>query len=216
MQRTGSGQKIVVRAFSANTRFNRVAVDTQLVLCQRQLLPAGHQQLPFHQVKPGNRFGHWMLYLQARVHLHEVKLHAAVWKLFHNEFNRPSPDVINSPRSSNRCLAHLLAHGVAQAGCRRFFQHLLVAALHRAITLKQVHIVAMHVAKHLNFNMPWALRVFFNQHVVIAKAARGFAFAGRERGVKIFRLVNRAHAFAAAAGTGLDQHRVADAICFML
>ena len=73
--------------------------------------------------------------------------------------------------------AHLLAHRVAQAGGGRFFQHLLVSALYRTVTLKQIHIVAMGVAKHLNLNMPGPLRVLFHQHVVVAKAAGGFTLA---------------------------------------
>ena len=34
--------------------------------------PRGHAQLPFDEVEPGDRLGHRMLHLQARVHLDEV------------------------------------------------------------------------------------------------------------------------------------------------
>jgi hypothetical protein len=47
----------------------------------------------------------------------------------------------------------------------RAFQHLLVAALHRAITLEQIHAVAVAVAKHL-ISMARALRIL-DQHRVI-------------------------------------------------
>jgi hypothetical protein len=98
------------------------------------------------------------------------------------------------------------------AGRGRFFQHLLVAALHRAVALEQVHAVAMRVAKHLDFDVAGALHIFFNQHGIIAKAVDGLALATGQGGGKVFALVHRAHALAATARAGLDEHGVADAV----
>ena len=133
-----------------------------------------------------------------------------------DEFHRASSHVIHRARSSN---CHL-AHARAQFGChprrRGFFEHFLVAALHRAIALEQIDVVPLRVAKHLNFNMAWALYVFFNQHRIHAKAVDGFALATGERRSEVFAFLDHAHAFAAAAGAGFDQHRVADAVCLAL
>ena len=118
-----------------------------------------------------------MLNLQAGIHFHEIELHAAVGQLLDDELDCPRADIVHSPRSSHRRFAHLLAHRVAQAGGGRFFQHLLMTTLYRTVTLKQIHIVAMGVAKHLNLNMPGPLRVLFHQQVVVAKAADGFTLA---------------------------------------
>ena len=43
------------------------------LLRQRQRLAGGDAQLPLDQVEPGDHFGHRMLDLQPRVHLHEVE-----------------------------------------------------------------------------------------------------------------------------------------------
>ena len=74
----------------------------------------------------------------------------------------------------------------------------------------------MRVAEHLDFDVARALHVFFDQHGIIAKAVGGFALATVQRGDEVFRLVHRAHALAAAARAGLDQHRVADAVGLFL
>ena len=74
----------------------------------------------------------------------------------------------------------------------------------------------MRVAKDLYFNVARALGVFLNQHGIVAKAVDGFALARGQCCGKVFGGVDRAHAFAAAAGTGFDQHRVTDAIGFAL
>ena len=106
-----------------------------------------------------------MLYLQAGVHFHEVELHGfglVVAALFDDEFHRARTHIVDGTGGSHGCCTHLRAQRFRHAGCGRFFQHLLVAALHRAIALKQIHAVALAVAKHLDFNMARALHVFFN------------------------------------------------------
>ena len=75
MQRTRSGQEIVVGVFGADARLDGVAIDAQLLLRQRQLFTRGHTQLPLHQIQPGNGFGHRMLDLQTGVHFHEKERH---------------------------------------------------------------------------------------------------------------------------------------------
>ena len=50
-----------------------VAGDGELVLQERQRLAAGHAELPFDEVLPGDHLGDRMLDLQAGVHLHEVE-----------------------------------------------------------------------------------------------------------------------------------------------
>ena len=48
-------------------------------------------------------------------------------------------------------------------------KNLLMAALHRAIALKQVDAFAELIAEDLNFNMARPDDVFFDQHMVVAK-----------------------------------------------
>ena len=66
--------------------------------------------------------------------------------------------------------------------------------------------VALLVTKDLNFNVPWTLHVFFDQHRFVTKTAAGFTLT-RGQGIgKFSSLLHDAHAFAATACAGLDQH----------
>ena len=48
-----------------------VAAQLELVLAQRQRLARGHAQLQLDKVEAGDRLGHRVLDLEARVHLEE-------------------------------------------------------------------------------------------------------------------------------------------------
>ena len=141
-----------------------MAGDRELVLAQGQRLATGHTQLPLHQVLPGDGLGDRMLHLQAGVHLHKEKGHGAIGLLLHDELHRPRAHIVHGTGRRHRRLAHRLAKLGRHARRGRFFQHFLVAPLHRAVALKQVHAVALGVAKHLNLDVARALHILFNQH----------------------------------------------------
>jgi hypothetical protein len=189
-----------------------VAVDAQLILLERKRLAAGHAQLPFDQVEPGDRLGDRMLHLQPRVHLHEEEAQVAVRRRLGDELHRARAHVAHRFCRGHGSRAHLAPASLAHAGRGRLFQHLLVAALHRAVALEQVEALAMAVAEYLDLDVPRPRDVAFDQHRVVAEAVARLALAGGERGLELLGLVDDAHALAAAAGAGLDQHRVADAV----
>ena len=194
-------------------------MDAQLVLAQRQWLATRDAQLPFHQVEARDGFGHRMFHLQAGVHLHEEKPHrrgAVITRLLDDEFHRASAHIVDSFGGGHGSLAHLLTQRIGHAGSRSFFQDLLVTALHRTIAFKQVNAVAVCVAKHLDFNVAWALHVFLDQHRVVAKAVHGFALATGQSFCKVRCLLNNAHALAATASAGFDEHGVTHAVSFTL
>ena len=197
-----------------------MAVDAQFVLLQRQRLAGGHAQLPLHQVQPGDGFGHRVLHLQAGVHFHEVEAHllgvVVAARLLDDELHRAGAHVVHRLGGCHRGQAHLLAQLGRQAGRGRLFQHFLVAALHRAVALEQVDAVAVRVAEHLDLDVARALHVFLDQHRVAAEAVARFALAAGQCVRKVLGLFHRAHALAAAAGAGLDEHRVADAVGLVL
>ena len=72
-------------------------------------------------------------------------------------------------RRGDRGLAHLLAARWRHAGCRGFFQHLLVAALHRAVALEEMHDAAVRIAEHLHFDMPGTLQIALEQDALVAE-----------------------------------------------
>jgi len=87
-----------------------------------------------------------VLDLQPGVHLHEVE--APV--LLGDEFHRARADIVDRLRRSDRGLRHF--SGI-KSWSRCFLQHFLVAALHRAVALEEVHHVAVRVAEHLHLDV---------------------------------------------------------------
>ena len=89
------------------------------------------------------------------------------------------------------------------------------AALERALKhypLAEVDDVAVAVAEDLDLDVPRPRDITLDQHVVVAEGGLGLALAAGQRGGKVPGLLDTPHALAAAAGAGLDEHRVADAV----
>jgi hypothetical protein len=97
--------------------------------------------------------------------------------LLDDEFDRACAYVLDGPCSRHSRFTHLLAEGFSHARGRRLFQHLLVAPLHRAVTLEQIDVVALAVAKHLDLDVARALHILLNQHCVVTKAVDGLTLA---------------------------------------
>ena len=95
------------------------------------------------------------------------------------------------------------------AGRGRFLDHLLVAALHRAVALAQVDRVALSVGQHLDLDVARVLEEFLHVDHVVAERGLGSA-GGRDGRAQVRFGVHHAHAATAAAARGLDDHRIAD------
>ena len=209
-------QEALGRVLGIEPGFDRVAGDAQFALFFRQFLAACDQELPFDQILAGNLLGHRMLDLEARVHLHEPDaVGAQALARVGDELDRPSALVIDRLRRLDRGPAHRGAGRFVHARRGRFLDHLLVAALERAIALEQMDDIAVGVAEHLHLDMARAVDPFFEEDDVIAERARRLALAAFERVLEVLGAVDLAHALAAAAGDRLDQHRIADCRRFL-
>ena len=157
-----------------------------------------------------------MLDLQPRVHFHEpeaVGLQAV--RRIGDELDRARADIADGLRGLHRRLAHRRAHRGLHARRGRFLDHLLVAALQRAIALEQMDGIAVAIGEHLHFDVARARDVFLDQHAVVAERRFGFALGAFQRRGEIRRRFDLAHALAAAAGDRLDQNRIADLARFL-
>ena len=211
-QPTGGGQELGIGVFCTQARLDGMAAPRYLVLAQRQRPACGHLQLPVHQIQACDGLGHWVLHLQAGVHLHEIKAQIAVGRGLSDEFHRARAHIAHRLGGSDGGRAHLGPTLVAQARRRRLFQHLLMSALHRAVTLEQMHALPVLVSEDLNLDVAGARDVALDQHMVVAKAGASLALASRQGRREVFRAFHPAHAFAAATGARLDEHRVAHGI----
>ena len=116
----------------------------------------------------------------------------------------------------HRGLAHRRAKLRTHAGRQRLLDHLLMAALQRAVALVEMDRVAVRVGEHLHLDMARRRDIFLDQHAVVAERILGLALGCFQHGFEIGMLVDAPHPLAAAAGDGLDQHRIADLISLLL
>ncbi len=72
------------------------------------------------------------------------------------------------------------------------------------------------VGEHLHLDVARRRDVFLDQHARVAERRFPLARRAFERGIELGVLVDAAHAFAAAACHGLDQHRIADLVGLLL
>src|SRR3546814_18224261 len=95
-----------------------------------------------------------MLDLQPRVHFHEPDaVGAQALRRVGDELDRPCTDIIDRLRGAHRGGAELGARGFVHAWGGGFLDHLLVAALARAVALEQVDDVAVPVAEYPHLHM---------------------------------------------------------------
>ena len=133
----------------------------------------GDFDLQADQVETGDELGDRVLHLQARVHFQEVEAAVPI----HQEFHRAGIVVAGGARGADGRLAHGLPHLRMERHQRRraLLDHLLMAALQRALALAQVHQVAVAVSQHLDFDVARLVDQLLDVDFGVAEGAFGFA-----------------------------------------
>src|SRR6202008_194394 len=129
-----------------------------------ELAAGGDANLLEHEVDVGDHLGDGMLDLDARVHLDEVELAVLVEKL-----ERAGTAVAGRASGLDAAIPHHLALPQADPGGGRFLDHLLMPALHRAVSLAEVDDVAVGIAEHLKLDVTRPLEEFLHVHLLIAE-----------------------------------------------
>ncbi len=216
-RRPVEGRKSARRVFGVEPRFDRVAAERDLLLPARQRFTRGDAKLPFDEVDAGHRLRHRMLDLKPRVHFDEEEaVRRERPRCVGDEFHRAGALIADRRRGSDRHLAERAAHFAGKPGCRRFLDHLLVPALHRAVALEEMHDVAVPVGEDLHLDVARRLDIALKQHLVVAEGGKRLALCAGERIVEVDDFGDAPHAAPAAAGDRLDQDRVADLIGLLL
>jgi len=184
-----------------------MTVEWHLRLSDRQRFPTGDANLPGDQIQPGDCFGHRVLDLQPRVHLHEEKLAARIQQKLHGA----GADITDRLRRTHSRFAHRPAQLGRQTRRRGFFDDFLVPTLDRAVALVEVEAVAVLIGEHLNLHMTWLEQILFHQHPRIAKRRLRFALRRGEGFSELADILDDFHAFAATTRSGLEQHRITNA-----
>ena len=171
-------------------------------------MPAfGDMDLRLDDIDAGDDLGDRMLDLNARIDLDEIEFAGID---IHQEFDRAGIAIICRAADRQRRVAECLAVGIAQIRRRGALDHLLVAALDRAVALEQMHEIAMGIAQQLDLDMAGAAHEFFQIHLVIAEGGFRLALGGSDGFEQRVLALDRPHAAPAAAPAGLQHHRIAD------
>ena len=207
------GQEALFWVLCIKPRLDRPAIDCKVFLHQGQKLAVRYAQLPLDQIDAGNRLGYRMFDLQAGVHLHEPDaICAQAFGRVRDELNRTCTDIVYCLGRADGGGAERLPGCCIHPGRGCFLDHLLVAALQRTVTLKQMNDIAVTVTEHLHLDMARALNIFLDKDVIVAKACRRLTPATGEAICKFFRTLDQPHTLAAAACHRLYQYRIADRI----
>ncbi len=91
-----------------------------------------------------------------------------------------------------------------------FLEHLLVAALERAVALAEVDRAAFAVAEHLELDVARVGEIFLHVDGVVAERRARFRRGLAHRAFEIVAVLDHLHAAAAATRGRLDQDRIAD------
>ena len=217
VERAGAGKEAARRIFGIEAGFDGVAFDRQLVLRPGDFFAARDAQLPFDQIDAGDLLGHRMFDLKPCIHFHEEDaVGAQAFAGIGDEFHRPGAFVIHRLGGAHGGGAQFFAGFRIHARGGGFLDHLLVAALERAVAFEQVDDIAVGIAENLHFDMARRGDPFFEQHLVVREAGLGLALAALQHLLELRRLVDLAHPLAAAARDRLDQHGIADRVGLFL
>jgi len=206
------GQKPVRRIFGVDAAFDGMSsrYEAAVVHCDvrnvGKLAVACDVDLPTNQVRAGHGLCDRMFYLQACVHLQEVKRTVVV----DHELDGARPAIVHFLCQPDRGFGHLRAQVFAHKRRGRFLDDFLVASLHRTFAFAQMHDVPVSVAEYLYLDVTWADDVFFQEYAVVTERGRGFSLGRSNRSFEFGRFSDDTHSASAAPSRGFDQNRIAE------
>ena len=158
-------------------------------------------------VYAANQFGDRMLDLHPGVHFNEIELAVLIQEL------ESSRAAIANPLAGVH--AHLTDPATllrGNAGSGRFFNDLLVAALHGTVAFAEMNGVTVGIGQHLNFNVTRMLQVLFHVHGRVAEGRLRLAAGQIEGGQQRRLAMHDPHPAPAAAAGRLNDDWVADLV----
>ena len=202
-EQAGTRLEVFGRVFGVQPHLNGRALWHRLQRVQRRQVAGRKLQHPGHQIHPAHLLGHAVLHLQARVHFQKIERAGGGVV---NELHRAGRTVVHRLREPHGGGVQLAALRLAQARRRGFFNHFLVAPLHRAVALAQRNHATRAVAKHLHLDVPRLLHVFFDEQARVLEVGLRHAPDRFKRIGQLGRAPHQPHADAAAASRALEHH----------
>ena len=205
--------EIVFRILRRDAALHGVTVRADLVLNRHAAVgltdrrATGNQYLRFHEVDARDVFGHRVFDLDTRIHLDEIEL--AGVDVF-EELDGAGVLIADRAADRERVVVQLVAARLVQEqrGCP--LNDFLMAPLHRAVALEEMHEVAVRVGEDLHFDVARARDRLLEIHLVVAERGQRFVARGREQLIEQFRPRHRTRAATTAAPTRLHHQWKAD------
>src|SRR6266540_155298 len=201
----GRGREVLRRVLGVDAALDRVAAHDHVLLPVSERLAGGDLDLLAHDVDAGDHLGHAVLDLHSRVHLEEEVL--AVLK---QTLDGPGGAVADGPGGVGPDLADPPAQLRVDGGCGRLLDQLLVAPLHRAVSLEQVDDVVVLVGEHLDLDVARVGQVALHVDGRVREELLALARRALERLLELVLGLRDAEALAPAPARSLDGDRVAD------
>ena len=209
------GNEIVVWILGRDPALQGVRAQANLALRRHiaarltDALTVSDAKLRLDQVDAGRALGHRVFDLDARIDLDEIQ-GAAVGIL--QEFDRTGVAVVRGATDSQCQLAQRGALGVAEKSGRRALDNFLIAPLHRAVALVQMHQIAMRIAQDLHLDVTRATHELLQVQLIVAEGCFGLASRHRQQFGELGIALDHAHAASAPAPARLEHDRVADLV----
>src|SRR5690606_28677987 len=152
--------------------------------------------------------GHRVLDLDAGVHLDEDVVAVAV----EEELHGAGVAVADLPGEAYGVVADAVAQGGVEVRRGGEFDDLLVAALHGAVPLEEVHDGALAVGEDLHLDVAGLDDGLLQEDGRVAEGGRRLAGGGLDGLAQLGGFLDAAHAAPAAAGDGLDEDGETDVV----
>ncbi len=123
----------------------------EILLLKGQRLACRHAKLLADEINAGHLLGDRMLDLNAGIHLAEIEIAVVI----DQKFDRARVAVADALCQRTAAVVIFSRSSGVTKGRRAFLDQLLMAALHRALTLEQMHHIAVAVAQNLHLDMEW-------------------------------------------------------------
>ena len=194
-----------IRALGVDAAFDRVAAQLDVGLAIAERGAGGDAELLAHEVEAADHLGDRVLDLQARVHLDEKEFAVLI-----EEFEGAHTLVAELAQCLDGQRAEPVALFRVERRRGRFFEHLLMRALQRAVALPQMDDATLAVAEDLDLDVAGPLEMAFEIDLRAAEERGRLVLRYRQHPGELGAVAGHLHAAAAAARAGLDQDGIAD------
>src|SRR6267142_340711 len=192
------------RILGIDAAFERMAPELNILLAVRQTVAGSDKDLIADKIDPGHEFGHGVLDLNPRIHLHEVELLFFV----HKELEGPHVRVTGFLDGLHHTVSDFRAKLRRHDDRRRFFNKFLMPPLDRTLPLAEMNGITMLVRHYLKLDVAGPLDILLNVAMPRAKCARSLSLRGFQRQEQFIPAMDDAHSTAASTRDSLDNHRI--------